>query len=191
MSRSVDQKISEEQSNFPEDIPAERVQALIHSVTVRITQQVAQINLQIGETPPYPEGDLCAVYTTIDGTYHARLILCAERLFLQRMTENMPGSSMHHSDDLEEYSKEFFNILCGRIVGEICQANNAHATFQPPRFTDDPSILSGSYRKPSALICFTSDRNEKVVILHDELQVAVPLNQTILEDREEHYIYEL
>ena len=69
MSRSVDQKISEEQADFPEDIPAERVQALIHSVTVRITQQVAQINLQIGETPPYPEGDLCAVYTTIDGTY--------------------------------------------------------------------------------------------------------------------------
>lgn len=172
MSGYSGQVISDKPVSPPEDIPAERVQELIHSVTVRITQQVAQINLQIGEHPPPPKGDLCAVYTTIEGTYHARLVLCAERLFLQRMTENMLGDPMHYPDDLEEYSKEFFNILCGRIVGEICQANNAHVTFHPPCFTEDSSILSEFYVKPSALICFTSDKDENVIVLHDELQVS-------------------
>ena len=172
------QVISDKPVSSPEDIPAERVQELIHSVTVRITQQVAQINLQIGEHPPHPKGDLCAVYTTIEGTYHARLVLCAERLFLQRMTENMLGDPMHYPDDLEEYSKEFFNILCGRIVGEICQANNAHVTFHPPSFTEDPSVLSEFYGNPGALICFTSDQNENVIVLHDELQVSPPTGST-------------
>ena len=85
---------------------------------------------------------------------------------------------MHYPDDLEEYSKEFFNILCGRIVGEICQANNAHVTFHPPSFTEDPSVLSEFYGNPSALICFTSDQNENVIVLHDELQVSPPTGST-------------
>lgn len=178
MSGYTGQVISDTPGASREDIPAERVQELIHSVTVRITQQVAHINLQIGDHPLQPKGDLCAVYTTIDGTYHARLILCAERLFLQRMTENMLGDPIHYPDDLEEYSKEFFNILCGRIVGEICRANNAHVTFHPPCFTEDPSILSEFYAKPRALICFTSDKDENVIVLHDELQVSSPAEAT-------------
>ena len=170
MSNYLECASSPAQSDPSDIIPPERIQALIHSVTVRITQQVAQINLQIGETPPHPEGDLCAVYTTIEGTYHARLVLCAEHLFLQRMTENMLGDPLHYPDDLEEYSKEFFNILCGRIVGEICRTKQAHATFQSPSFTEDPAVLSTFCENPSALICFTSDHNEKVIVLHDELQ---------------------
>ncbi len=55
MSGYSGQVISDKPVSPPEDIPAERVQELIHSVTVRITQQVAQINLQIGEHPPPPK----------------------------------------------------------------------------------------------------------------------------------------
>ena len=62
MSGYSGQVISDKPVSPPEEIPAERVQELIHSVTVRITQQVAQINLQIGEHPP-PQGRfMCGVY---------------------------------------------------------------------------------------------------------------------------------
>ena len=52
MSNYLECASSPAQSDPSDIIPPERIQALIHSVTVRITQQVAQINLQIGETPP-------------------------------------------------------------------------------------------------------------------------------------------
>ena len=37
-------------------------------------------------------------------------------------------------EDLEEFTKEYFNVLCGRIAGSMFQATKVPAHFGPPVF---------------------------------------------------------
>lgn len=37
-------------------------------------------------------------------------------------------------EDLEEFSKEYFNVLCGKVAGAMFQATRIPAHFGPPSF---------------------------------------------------------
>ena len=140
---------------------------LICDMTQKITQNVAHIDLTPCDMEPDPHRSLCSVYTTLSGGYSACLVLCAERTFLHRLTENILGHPTDDPEDLEEYAKEYFNVLCGRLVGEIYQVTGLGAKFHPPCLQD------GHYsRSPSAPdvrlqpICFTNSKSEHLMVLH-------------------------
>lgn len=141
---------------------------LICDMTQKITQNVAHIDLTLCDMEPDPHCDLCSVYTTLSGGYSSCLVLCAERTFFHRLTENILGHPTDDPEDLEEYAKEYFNVLCGRLVGEIYRVTGQGAKFHPPCFQE------GHYsRIPSAPdvhlegICFTNPKSEHFMVLHN------------------------
>lgn len=78
--------------------------------------------------------DLCTVQITFDKGLHTSLTLCADTELLYRMACNSFHEESVSSEDIEEFSKEYFNVLCGKIVGAIFRATQIPAHFGPPVF---------------------------------------------------------
>lgn len=135
--------------------------SLISKVIVKITQQVAKIELTDCNAMPYDESKLCSVQTMLDGLYHEKWEFCAEREFFHRMTENMMETKSNDPTDLEEYSKEFFNVLCGHLVAEIFRYTKVPTHFEVPSFVSVcPPIPA---EREDLSMCYSSDRAETVI----------------------------
>lgn len=144
-----------------------QLRELICDMTQRITQNVAHIDLSLCDIEPDPQRDLCSVYTTLSGGYSSCLVLCAERSFFHRLTENILGHPTDDPEDLEEYAKEYFNVLCGRLVGEIYQVTRQGAKFHPPCFQEGHySLIPSAPDVHLEAICFTDPKFEHLTVLH-------------------------
>lgn len=53
---------------------------------------------------------------------------------LSRMARNSFHEDEVTTEDLEEFSKEYLNVLCGKIAGAMFQATQVLAHFSPPQF---------------------------------------------------------
>lgn len=142
-------------------------------VTKKTMQDMAKIDLSLASEPPTSCEDLCAVYTSFNGGYSLRLVFCAERTLLRRLTENMMGEVSTDPEDLEEYTKEYFNVLCGRLAGEIFHTTRLGARFHAPLFTsgDDANQLTAR-SAPEEIIYFTSMQSESVMLSHGAVWIA-------------------
>ncbi|RGE68939.1 chemotaxis protein CheX [Anaerotruncus colihominis] len=143
------------------------LEELIHRTVVDITRQIAKIDLRLCSQDPDPANELCTLRTTIDGDYHTELVLHADRALLHRLTENMMEAKTTDPEDMEEYSKEFFNVLCGHIVSEIFRRTKLPARFHTPCFaygdTDEEKA------KDKIRIRYASDQAERAELLHDKI----------------------
>ena len=143
------------------------LEELIHRTVVDITRQIAKIDLRLCSQDPDPANELCTLHTTIDGDYHTELVLHADRALLHRLTENMMEAKTTDPEDMEEYSKEFFNVLCGHIVSEIFRRTKLPARFHTPCFaygdTDEEKA------KDKIRIRYASDQAERAELLHDKI----------------------
>lgn len=81
-----------------------------------------------------PGEDLCTVQITFDGGFRTSLTLCADRELLYRMASISFHEESVSPEDLEEFSKEYFNVLCGRIAAAMFKATQVPAHFAPPVF---------------------------------------------------------
>ena len=110
----------------------ERLEQILDKALQDVTERTAGVRLNQGDQPPGE--DLCTVHITFDKGFSTSLTLCADTSLLSRMARN----SFHEEDlapeDLEEFSKEYFNVLCGKIAGAMFQATQVSAHFGPPRF---------------------------------------------------------
>ena len=141
---------------------------LICDMTQKITQNVAHIDLTLCDMEPDPHRDLCSVYTTLSGGFSTRFVLCGERTFFHRLTENILGHPTDDPEDLEEYTKEYFNVLCGRLVGEIYRVTKRGAKFHPPFFHEGHySLIPPASDNELESICFTNPKSEHLMVLHD------------------------
>lgn len=97
-----------------------------------VTERTAGVRLYQGQKSP--GDDLCTVQITFDKGFRTSLTLCADTRLLYRMACNSFHEESVSSEDLEEFSKEYFNVLCGRIVGAMFRATHIPAHFGPPVF---------------------------------------------------------
>ena len=140
---------------------------LICTVTQQITQTVAHIDLTPCELELDPHQDLCYVYTTMTAPYPTRVVLCAERTFLQRLTENILGHPTSDPDDLREYTIEFFNVLVGRMAGEFYHLTRMGSRFHPPLFSEGHYTELPSPETLKNAVTFTDPKSEHVMVVHD------------------------
>ena len=153
--------------NYECSLTPELFRQLTEDITQKITLDVAQIDLRLSDHQPNPDDDLCTVYTSVAGGYKTRLVMCAQRKFLHRLTENMMGEPSSDPDDLEEYTKEYFNVLCGRLVGEIYRVTKRGAKFHPPFFHEGHySLIPPASDNELESICFTNPKSEHLMVLH-------------------------
>lgn len=145
---------------------------MIRLITEKTTLDVAQIDLRLCSEEPNPQGDVCTVYTSFAGGYQTRFVLCADREFLHQLTDNMMGEHTDDPEDLEEYAKEYVNVLCGRLVGAIFHETRMGASFHPPMFVNGHYTAVLPREAEEHVICFVDPQEDAVLVAHNELITA-------------------
>ena len=113
-------------------ITKERLEQILDQALQDVTERTAGVRLNQGDQPPGE--DLCTVHITFDRGFSTSLTLCADTSLLSRMARNSFHEDVVDQEDLEEFSKEYFNVLCGKIAGAMFQATQIPAHFSPPTF---------------------------------------------------------
>lgn len=110
----------------------EELAVILDQAVQDVTERTAGVRLHQGNQ--LPGEDLCTVQITFDRGFSTSLTLCADTGLLYRMACNSFHEETVSPEDLEEFSKEYFNVLCGRIAGAMFQATQIPAHFDPPEF---------------------------------------------------------
>lgn len=110
----------------------EKLEQILDQALQDVTEQTAGVRLNQGNQPPGE--DLCTVHITFDKGFSTSLTLCADTSLLTRMARNSFHEDEVDPEDLEEFTKEYFNVLCGKIAGAMFQATQIPAHFGPPTF---------------------------------------------------------
>ena len=110
----------------------EELEKILDQAVQDVTERTAGVCLH--QDTQSPGEDLCTVQITFDRGFHTSLTLCADTGLLYRMAKNSFHEESVSPEDLEEFSKEYFNVLCGRIAGAMFRATQVPAHFSPPVF---------------------------------------------------------
>lgn len=110
----------------------EELEQILDQAVQDVTERTAGVRLHQGNQSPGE--DLCTVQITFDKGFNTSLTLCADTRLLYRMACNSFHEESVSPEDLEEFTKEYFNVLCGRIVGAMFRATQVPAHFGPPVF---------------------------------------------------------
>ena len=110
----------------------EELEKLLDQAVQDVTERTAGVCLHQGTQSPGE--DLCTVQITFDRGFRTSLTLCADRELLYRMASISFHEESVSPEDLEEFSKEYFNVLCGRIAAAMFKATQVPAHFAPPVF---------------------------------------------------------
>ena len=110
----------------------EELERILDQALQDVTEQTAGVRLNQGGQPPGE--DLCTVHITFDRGFSTSLTLCADTSLLSRMARNSFHEDEVTPEDLEEFGKEYLNVLGGKIAGAMFQATKIPAHFSPPTF---------------------------------------------------------
>ena len=110
----------------------EQLEQVLDQALQDVTERTAGVRLNQGDQPLGE--DLCTVHITFDRGFNTSLTLCADTSLLSRMARNSFHEDEVTPDDLEEFSKEYLNVLCGKIAGAMFQATQVSAHFGQPVF---------------------------------------------------------
>lgn len=97
-----------------------------------VTQKETGICLYQGGVPP--EEELFTVYSVFERGFNSSLSMCAEKALLTQITQAMMRETEVTQRDIEDFSKEYFNILCGHIVTRLFKMTKIAARFSVPSF---------------------------------------------------------
>lgn len=143
-------------------ISQEILDTVFDDVTREVTQTVSGIRLYRKDV--LPTGDLYTVYAAFQRGFHSSLSLCAEISVFVRLTQYIMQSDRVTPQDVEDFSKEYFNVLCGHVASRLFQATKVASRFGIPAF------YHGRYQPEGFENQFTinyfSDKNEGVQLIH-------------------------
>lgn len=140
----------------------EKLQDVFDQVTREVTEKIAGIRLCEGNTPL--EEDSCTVHAAFERGFHSSLALCADTAMFTRLTQSMLQEEEVTEQDVEDFTKEYFNVLCGHIASRLFQVTKVASRFEIPEF------YAGCYQpenqKEQFSICYSSDKNEGARLSH-------------------------
>ena len=124
-----------------------------------VTEQTAGVRL---DQPPGE--DLCTVHITFDKGFGTSLTLCADTSLLARMARNSFHEDAVTPEDVEEFSKEYFNVLCGKIVGAMFRATQVSAHFGTPVFYHGRYEPEG--QEAQFILTYSDEEREGAQLIH-------------------------
>ncbi|MBD5162195.1 MAG: hypothetical protein HDT14_09315 [Oscillibacter sp.] len=109
----------------------EELKEMLDGIVREVTEQTAGVTL-------FPGGELrgerlYTVYITFNRGFHTSLTLCSDEALLIRMARNALELKEPTSQELEDFCKEYFNILCGKIAAVLFRNTRIPARFSVPR----------------------------------------------------------
>lgn len=131
-------------------------------VTRQVTENVGGIRLYRGDIPP--SGELYTVHAAFQRGFHSSLSLCADASVFTRLTQYIMQDTNVTPQDIEDFSKEYLNVLCGHVASRLFQVTKVASRF------GIPSFHSGRYQpegqEDQFVINYFSDKNEGVQLIH-------------------------
>jgi len=140
----------------------EELEKILDQAVQEVTERTAGVHMHQGDQ--LPGEDLCTVQITFDRGFHTSLTLCADKRLLYRMACNSFHEESVSPEDMEEFSKEYFNVLCGRIAGAMFQATQVPAHFGPPVFYQGRYEPEG--REIHFVLTYTDECNGGAQLIH-------------------------
>ena len=143
-------------------ITEERLAEILDQALQDVTERTAGVRLHQGD---HPLGeDICTVHITFDKGFSTSLTLCADTSLLARMARNSFHEEEVAPEDLEEFSKEYLNVLCGKIAGAMFQATQVSAHFSAPRFYKGRYVPEG--QDVQFVLTYSDEHREGAQLIH-------------------------
>ena len=144
-------------------ISQEKLQEIFNQITQEVTEQVAGIRLYLA--PITPGEDICTVHADFHSGFDFGLSMCADVALFTRLTQYMMQQEEIEHQGLEDFTKEYFNVLCGHIAAGLFQTTKVAARFGVPSFH------AGRYQPDDTseqiTLSYASDQNESVQLTHN------------------------
>lgn len=143
-------------------MPRDRLEELFDQAAREVTQRAAGISLcQGGEKPA---GNMYTVYAVFEKGFDSSVSLCAEEALFTRLTKHMMQDERVTLQDVEDFTKEYFNMMCGHIASKVFQKTKVASRFGIPVF------YQGRYQPEEQeahfIISYISDSNENAQLIH-------------------------
>lgn len=148
---------------------------MLHTITQNeiqdiLDQVMREITNRMTEIYPCKEesslsNDVCTVHTTFEGGYCATLTMYVDTALLTRLTQQVMEEEEVSLQDVEDFAKEYFNIICGKIVAKLFQSTHVASRFRIPHFSVgrcDPAEGRGC----CCVLSYASSRNEGAQLIH-------------------------
>lgn len=143
-------------------ITKERLEEILDQALQDVTERTAGVRLNQGDQSLGE--DLCTVHITFDKGFNTSLTLCADTSLLSRMARNSFHEDEVNADDLEEFSKEYLNVLCGKIAGAMFQATRISAHFGQPKFYHGRYEPEG--QEVQFVLTYSDEQREGAQLIH-------------------------
>lgn len=132
----------------------------------RITREVTEkyLGIPLVERSSAPKGDLCTVYIGFTQGFHSGLSFRADMGLLTRLTRSILQTEEFTFRDLEDVTKEYFNVLCGHIAKAMYHATKVVSRFDVPAFYPGSPSLGG--QKEQFALNYADDKNNAAQLVH-------------------------
>lgn len=140
----------------------ESLAQILDQALQEVTECTAGVCLRQGDQPPGE--DLCTVHITFDKGFSTSLTLCADKSLLARMARNSFHEDEVTPEDLEEFCKEYLNVLCGKVTGAMFQATHIPAHFGQPVFYQGRYEPEG--QEVQFILTYSDEHSEGAQLIH-------------------------
>ncbi len=151
----------------------EELQELLGQTIQEMMERVAGIRIHPGK--PSSEKDVCTVYAAFERGFHSGVSLCADLSVFVRLTRHIMQEEKVSSEDVEDFTKEFFNVVCGKIAAKLYRITRVASRFGPPVF------CHGRYepenQREDFVIHYSSDHNEGVQLIHHVTSIQEQIDE--------------
>lgn len=138
------------------------LEEMLNQAVCEVTEQTAGVSL-------YPSGgalseDVFTVHVSFRKGFRTSLTLCADTALLIRMAKTAMEEEDLGSRDIEDFGKEYFNILCGKIAAVLYRNTKVPARFSVPKF------YRGRYtpenHRMQFVLTYTNEYRESAQLIH-------------------------
>lgn len=132
-----------------------------------ITSRMVEIRLcEPGEAL---SGDTCTVETTFEGGYHGTLRLAADTALMTRLTRQVMEAEEVAPQDVEDFAKEYFNVICGHFVARLFQRTKVASRFRIPVFSTQRREPEAGKENDQFVLNYTNAYHEGAQLIHHPL----------------------
>ena len=143
-------------------VTKEELEQILDQALQDVTERTAGVRLRQGDQPPGE--DLCTVHITFDRGFNTSLTLCADTSLLARMACNSFHEDAVTPENLKEFSKEYLNVLCGKVTGAMFRATQIPAHFGQPVFYHGRYEPEG--QEVQFILTYTDEHSEGAQLIH-------------------------
>lgn len=108
------------------------LEEMLDAAVREVTESTTGLTLSQGGEPP--DENSCTVHIAFKKGFRSSLSMRADTAMLASMTKNAIREEQVTPQDLEDFAKEYFNVLCGRVAGILYKLTKKSSRFSVPTF---------------------------------------------------------